>query len=90
VIEKNVTTFDVQFKKEDIFEPENLIITEILWLSDSVLLARCMNRVQDQQKVFFIQRNKDGTWSPELKRDEKNQDGAWINLVIITYFIGLN
>ncbi len=49
-----------------------------------------MNRVQDQQKVFFIQRNKDGTWSPELKRDEKNQDGAWINLVIITYFIGLN
>jgi hypothetical protein len=56
-------------------------MTEILWLSDTVLMARCMNRVQDHQKIFIIKKGTDLKWTTQLTRDEKYQDGAWINFV---------
>ncbi|KAI8903622.1 dipeptidyl peptidase IV N-terminal region-domain-containing protein [Gorgonomyces haynaldii] len=57
----------------DCFGPET-VFTQVQWIRNQTLLVRCMNRVQDYQKLFAVEAP---DWKPRLLRDEPSSDGAW-------------
>ncbi|KAI5794266.1 dipeptidyl peptidase IV N-terminal region-domain-containing protein [Peziza echinospora] len=66
------------------FAPENLLITEVAWVTDdhSHVIFRTMNRVQDQEKLVLVDVN--GGGSTKVVRERDGSDG-WIdnNLAIV-------
>jgi hypothetical protein len=71
---------------DDGFALDDRIITEIVWVGNESLLVRMMNRVQDHQKLYLINRSASSTeWTVKLVRDEKSPDQAWFaNLQALT------
>ncbi|KAJ3269550.1 hypothetical protein HDV01_001312 [Terramyces sp. JEL0728] len=65
-----------EIKLDDIFQPEDLIIVELKWLEARVLIVRCMNRIQNHQKLYLVEYS-GAKWKSTLTRDEKTADGAW-------------
>lgn len=75
------------------FAEDDGLIVEVKWLSDNNnLLVRCMNRVQDHQKLFLVTRTDtslSNEWKATLVRDEKTSDGAWYNMLQSITAVGL-
>ncbi|KAJ3308689.1 hypothetical protein HDV04_000976 [Boothiomyces sp. JEL0838] len=70
----NVQIHDILLPQ--VFQSQDLIIAELKWLQSTVFIVRCMNRIQNHQKVYLVEL-KDGKWIASLTRDEKTVDGAW-------------
>lgn len=74
---KSPTTSEIQFGAKE-FADDDRIFTEFNWISDSQLLVRAMNRVQDIQRVYLLTHNMEkNSWYSNLIRDEPTGDGAW-------------
>lgn len=74
---------NVNFKPEDIFGPDDLLVTEVFWVTapvDRSLFVRTMNRVQNEQRIFVASRDNTGNWNASLVRRESYADGAWIEI----------
>ncbi|KAI9326562.1 dipeptidyl peptidase IV N-terminal region-domain-containing protein [Zopfochytrium polystomum] len=69
--------------KEDVFPDEDRLIVEVKWVTKISLLMRMMNRVQDAQRVFLVEKTKgaNGTWIATKVRDEKYDDEAWFTFL---------
>ncbi|KAJ1567703.1 hypothetical protein HK405_005055, partial [Cladochytrium tenue] len=64
---------------DDLFPDEDRLIVEVKWVSNSELIVRMMNRVQDAQRLFYVtHRDSDGAdWIARKIRDETNEDESW-------------
>jgi dipeptidyl-peptidase-4 len=71
------TSPDVQEIKFDTFEPNNLVLGEVAWVTDTHggVLFRTMNRVQDQEKLVLVDVE---TRTTSVVRERDGTDG-WID-----------
>ena len=67
----------IQIKFEQSILDDDRVFTQITWTSDSDVIVRVMNRVQDVQRIFIV--SKANNWVPTMVRDESTPDGAWHN-----------
>ncbi|KAJ3208491.1 hypothetical protein HDU67_006703 [Dinochytrium kinnereticum] len=68
---------EVAFPSESMYPDDDRLITEVKWLSDTTLLARLMNRVQDSQRLFHVKFTEEGIWQVQMVREEEHEDEAW-------------
>ncbi|KAH7306135.1 dipeptidyl peptidase IV N-terminal region-domain-containing protein [Rhexocercosporidium sp. MPI-PUGE-AT-0058] len=73
--------------KFDSFTPENLIIGEVAWVTDtsSHVIFRSFNRVQDQEKLILVDT---ATKSSSVVRERKTDPGWIDNNLAISYIPG--
>ncbi|KAF8466362.1 dipeptidyl peptidase IV N-terminal region-domain-containing protein [Kalaharituber pfeilii] len=85
-----VAKFEVEELKFEAFEPEDLLITEVAWVTDdhSHVIFRTMNRVQDLEKLVLVD-VKNGART-KVVRDRDGKDGWIDNNLAITYIPGSN
>ncbi|KAJ3283503.1 hypothetical protein HK104_010348 [Borealophlyctis nickersoniae] len=70
-------TFDAKYLPD-----EDRLLTEVTWVSETALMVRMMNRVQDLQRLFLVEfqgEGEGGGWKGRVVRDETNADGAWFD-----------
>ncbi|KAK9720279.1 Dipeptidyl peptidase 4 [Basidiobolus ranarum] len=79
----------VLFDEEDTFSPEDTLIVEVVWVTDTNnhLMVRMMNRVQDKLRIFLVDVKRNTT---NLVRTEDSEDGAWIETHQAVQFIPAN
>jgi len=73
----------------DSFAPEDLIIGEVAWVTDtsSHVIFRSFNRVQDQEKLILVDT---ATKSSSVVRERKTDPGWIENNLAISYIAGTN
>ncbi|KAJ3318823.1 hypothetical protein HDV06_007004 [Boothiomyces sp. JEL0866] len=72
----NLQIANQEIQLPEVFQPEDLIFAELKWLHPNGFIARCMNRIQNHQKVYLVE-FENSKWTATLTRDEKTSDGAW-------------
>ncbi|KAH7131017.1 dipeptidyl peptidase IV N-terminal region-domain-containing protein [Dactylonectria macrodidyma] len=79
-----VATGDYETIPIDVFEPDNLIIGEVAWLTDkhSALIYRAFNRVQDQDAHVVVNPT---AGTSKVVRERDGTDGWLENTVSISY-----
>ena len=80
----SIISVPIPLHSEGLFD--EIIVTQVTWLSNDALLIRVMNRVQDHQKLLHVHFKED-TWITDTVRTESTSDEAWYNHVCLLLFV---